>query len=265
MFCNSFIHLNLPSSLYVCYDNSNYSFLLFLQDVILRQSPQNRFPAQIINKFRITAIAASTALLFACSSQETITLPTGVSLVETVTAQQDTINIPFKKYKLANGLTVILHQDNSDPLVHVDVTYHVGSAREQLGKSGFAHFFEHMMFKGSDKFPQDVYSDLFKNAGVDNGAYTTNDYTNYHLDFSKDHLDKVLEIQADHFKNLTYTDAQFKTEALTVKGEYLKNNASPTRKLLAAVRKEAFDTHTYKHTTMAVSYTHLTLPTNREV
>ena len=50
-----------------------------------------------------------------------------------------------------------------------------------------------MMFKGSDKFPQDVYADLFKNAGVDNGAYTTNDYTNYHLDFSKDHLDKVFK------------------------------------------------------------------------
>ena len=107
-----------------------------------------------------------------------------------------------------------------------------------------------MMFKGSKKYPQAVYADLFKNAGVDNGAYTTNDYTNYHLDFSKDHLDKVLEIQADHFQNLSYTEAQFKTEALTVKGEYLKNNASPIRKLLAAVRKEAFDTHTYKHTTM---------------
>ncbi|MFT5003517.1 MAG: zinc protease, partial [Flavobacteriales bacterium] len=88
----------------------------------MRQSPQSRFLAQIINKFRISAIAASTALLFACSSQEIAPLPLGVSLVETVTAQQDILNIPFKKYKLANGLTVILHQDNSDPLVHVDVT-----------------------------------------------------------------------------------------------------------------------------------------------
>ena len=51
---------------------------------------------------------------------------------------------------LDNGLTVIVHEDHSDPVVHVDVTYHVGSAREEVGKSGFAHFFEHMMFQGSD-------------------------------------------------------------------------------------------------------------------
>jgi zinc protease len=153
--------------------------------------------------------------------------------------------------ELANGLRVLVVKTDYPDLVSVQIPVSVGSRDEnEVGKTGFAHFFEHMMFKGSDKYPQDVYSDLFKNAGVDNGAYTTNDYTNYHLDFSKDNLEKVLEIQADHFKNLKYTDAQFKTEALTVKGEYLKNNASPTRKLLAAVRKEAYDTHTYEHTTM---------------
>jgi zinc protease len=158
-------------------------------------------------------------------------------------------NYLFKE--LANGLRVLVVKTDYPDLVSVQIPVSVGARDEnEVGKTGFAHFFEHMMFKGSDKFPQDIYSDLFKNAGVDNGAYTTNDYTNYHLDFSKDHLDKVLEIQADHFRNLKYTDAQFKTEALTVKGEYLKNNASPTRKLLAAVRKEAFDSHTYKHTTM---------------
>ena len=134
--------------------------------------------------------------------------------------------------ELDNGLRVLVVKTDYPDLVSVQIPVSVGSRDEdEVGKTGFAHFFEHMMFKGSDKFPQDVYADLFKNAGVDNGAYTTNDYTNYHLDFSKDHLDKVLEIQADHFKNLKYTDAQFKTEALTVKGEYLKNNASPTNNL----------------------------------
>ena len=158
-------------------------------------------------------------------------------------------NYVFKE--LENGLRVLIVKTDYPDLVSVQIPVSVGARDEdEVGRTGFAHFFEHMMFKGSKKYPQAVYADLFKNAGVDNGAYTTNDYTNYHLDFSKDHLDKVLEIQADHFKNLSYTEAQFKTEALTVKGEYLKNNASPTRKLLAAVRKEAFDTHTYKHTTM---------------
>ena len=76
--------------------------------------------------------------------------PDGVRLIERVTSNSETVVIPYQKYELENGLTVILHQDHSDPLVHIDVTYHVGSAREEKGKSGFAHFFEHMMFQGSE-------------------------------------------------------------------------------------------------------------------
>ena len=71
-------------------------------------------------------------------------------LVEKITKQGNEIVIPYEKYVLPNGLTVIVHEDHSDPVVHVDVTYHVGSASEEIGKSGFAHFFEHMMFQGSD-------------------------------------------------------------------------------------------------------------------
>ena len=71
-------------------------------------------------------------------------------LVEKVTRQGNELVIPYEKYVLPNGLTVVVHEDHSDPVVHVDVTYHVGSAREEIGKSGFAHFFEHMMFQGSD-------------------------------------------------------------------------------------------------------------------
>ncbi|WP_281560941.1 pitrilysin family protein [Thalassomonas sp. RHCl1] len=153
--------------------------------------------------------------------------------------------------ELDNGLRIMIVKTDYPDLVSLQIPVSTGSRDEvEEGKTGFAHFFEHMMFKGSKKFPQAEYADIFKNAGVDNGAYTTNDYTNYHLDFSKEHLEKVLEIQADHFQNLEYTEAQFRTEALTVKGEYLKNNASPIRKLLSAVRKTAYDTHTYKHTTM---------------
>ncbi|CCQ09895.1 Peptidase M16-like [Pseudoalteromonas luteoviolacea B = ATCC 29581] len=153
--------------------------------------------------------------------------------------------------ELDNGLRVMIVKTDYPDVVSLQIPVSVGSRNEvEAGKTGFAHFFEHMMFKGSEKFPQDVYSDILKNSGVDNRAYTTNDYTNYHLNFSKEHLDKVLEIQSDIFQNLSYTEEQFRTEALTVKGEYLKNNASPIRKLLSAVRKEAFDKHTYKHTTM---------------
>ena len=198
----------------------------------------------------LAALIAASFTLSAC-----LVTPTKENSTSPVTSIQKNSNKVFSQNyvfkELPNGLRVLIVRTDYPDLVSVQIPVSVGSRDEdEAGRTGFAHFFEHMMFKGSEKFPQDIYSDLFKNAGVDNGAYTTNDYTNYHLDFSKEHLDKVLEIQADHFKNLSYSDAQFKTEALTVKGEYLKNNASPTRKLLAAVRNKAFDTHTYKHTTM---------------
>ncbi|MEW6983116.1 M16 family metallopeptidase [Colwelliaceae bacterium 6471] len=198
----------------------------------------------------LAAIIAASLTLSACMA----TTSTSNNSASVQSSESSTNKVFSQKYlfkELPNGLRVLVVKTDYPDLVSVQIPVSVGSRDEnEAGKTGFAHFFEHMMFKGSEKYPQAVYADLFKNAGVDNGAYTTNDYTNYHLDFSKDHLETVLEIQADHFKNLTYTDAQFKTEALTVKGEYLKNNASPIRKLLAAVRKEAFDTHTYKHTTM---------------
>ncbi len=153
--------------------------------------------------------------------------------------------------ELENGLKVMVVRTDYPDVVSLQIPVSVGSRDEvEPGKTGFAHFFEHMMFKGSKKYPQDVYADILKNSGVDNRAYTTNDYTNYYLNFSKEHLANVLEIEADIFQNLTYSEEQFRTEAQTVKGEYLKNNANPVRKMLTAAREKAFDTHTYKHTTM---------------
>ncbi len=70
--------------------------------------------------------------------------------LEKVSRKGSELVISYEKYQLANGLTVLVHEDHSDPIVYVDVTYHVGSAREQEGRSGFAHFFEHMMFQGSE-------------------------------------------------------------------------------------------------------------------
>lgn len=203
-------------------------------------------------KFKKIAIAVTTALaLSACNSTMMDTKKQQMPSNAQAAAQNKVFSQDYVIEELDNGLKVMIVKTDYPDLVSLQIPVSTGSRNEvEEGKTGFAHFFEHMMFKGSKKFPQKMYADIFKNAGVDNGAYTTNDYTNYHLDFSKEHLEKVLEIQADHFQNLEYTDAQFKTEALTVKGEYLKNNASPIRKLLSAVRNEAFDKHTYKHTTM---------------
>ena len=203
--------------------------------------------------FRLLATSVAVTLaLSGCATNSQSNIVKEVE-IEQVVSQEDNrvFSQDYVLEELENGLRVMVVKTDYPDVVSLQIPVSVGSRNEvEEGKTGFAHFFEHMMFKGSEKFPQDVYSDILKNSGVDNRAYTTNDYTNYHLNFSKEHLDKVLEIEADIFQNLTYSEEQFRTEALTVKGEYLKNNASPIRKLLSAVRNEAFEKHTYKHTTM---------------
>ncbi|MBE0366882.1 M16 family metallopeptidase [Pseudoalteromonas aurantia] len=200
-------------------------------------------------KFKL--LATSLAVTFALTGCISNNSKQNVVTAESAAVSNKVFSQEYVIEELDNGLRVMIVKTDYPDVVSLQIPVSVGSRDEvEAGKTGFAHFFEHMMFKGSEKYPQDVYSDILKNSGVDNRAYTTNDYTNYYLSFSKEHLNKVLEIEADIFQNLSYTEEQFRTEALTVKGEYLKNNANPVRKLLSAVRKEAFDTHTYKHTTM---------------
>lgn len=88
--------------------------------------------------FKSVAVACLLAISLTGTSQSK---PTPPKFIEEVTKKGDEIVIPYKKYTLANGLTILVHEDHSDPVVYVDVTYHVGSAREQEGRSGFAHFF----------------------------------------------------------------------------------------------------------------------------
>src|SRR5215475_203612 len=96
-------------------------------------------------------------------------------LVEKVSKNGNDIVIPYEKYVLPNGLTLIIHEDHSDPVIHVDVTYHVGSAREEIGKSGFAHFFEHMMFEGSDHALKGIHDSLITSGGGNLNGSTNRD------------------------------------------------------------------------------------------
>jgi zinc protease len=198
--------------------------LLYIQDVILK------IFTHYIPKLSIIVLASS--LLFACTSQEyppqlsdKTALPSGVSLVETVVATEKNLAIPFTKYRLANGLTVILHQDNSDPLVHVDVTYHVGSAREQLGKSGFAHFFEHMMFQGSKNVADEQHFKIVTQSGGNLNGTTNTDRTNYYETVPKNQLEKMLWLESDRMGFLleTITEEKFEVQRATVKNERGQN------------------------------------------
>ncbi|MEX2495861.1 MAG: insulinase family protein, partial [Woeseia sp.] len=159
--------------------------------------------------------------------------------------------MPYLMRDLENGLRVIVVPTDYPDIVTLQIPVQTGSRNEvEPGKSGFAHFFEHMMFRGTRKYPAPVYADILKKAGADQNAYTTDDYTNYHVTFTKADLEKVIEIEADRFQNLDYSEEAFRTEALAVKGEYLKNYSNPVAKAYERVRDLAFDTHTYQHTTM---------------
>ncbi|GHF89445.1 peptidase M16 [Thalassotalea marina] len=145
----------------------------------------------------------------------------GVNFVEQVKAQTGKTVIPYQKFTLDNGLTVILHQDASDPLVHVDVTYHVGSGREELGKSGFAHFFEHMMFQGSENVGDEQHFKLVTEAGGTMNGTTNSDRTNYFQTVPANQLEKMLWLEADRMGFLldAVTQEKFEVQRETVKNE----------------------------------------------
>ncbi|MDH5434733.1 MAG: insulinase family protein, partial [Gammaproteobacteria bacterium] len=129
--------------------------------------------------------------------------------------------IPYQKYVLDNGLTVVLHEDKSDPLVHVDVTYHVGSAREEIGKSGFAHFFEHMMFQGSEHVGDEEHFKIVTESGGTMNGTTNTDRTNYFQTVPSNQLEKILWLEADRMGFLldAVTQEKFEVQRETVKNE----------------------------------------------
>lgn len=135
--------------------------------------------------------------------------------------ESSSVSIEHEKYTLDNGLTVILHQDTSDPLVHVDVTYHVGSAREEVGKSGFAHFFEHMMFQGSKHVADEQHFKTITEAGGSLNGSTNSDRTNYYETVPANQLEKVLWLESDRMGFLleAVTQKKFENQRETVKNE----------------------------------------------
>jgi zinc protease len=110
---------------------------------------------------------------------------------------QATPRIQFEKYTLPNGLEVILHEDHSTPIVTVDTWYHVGSGDEQVGRTGFAHLFEHIMFMGSQNVPVGAFDQMLEAAGADNNGSTTEDRTNYYENLPSNALALALWLDAD--------------------------------------------------------------------
>src|SRR5687767_9604587 len=115
------------------------------------------------------------------------------------------LQVPYTQFRLANGLTVILHQDKSVPVVTVNVWYHVGSANEKPGRTGFAHLFEHLMFEGSKNVKEGVFDTLLESAGGNNNGSTNNDRTNYFEDVPSNALELALYLESDRMAYLLDT------------------------------------------------------------
>ncbi len=158
---------------------------------------------------------------------------------------------PYTIDDLPNGLRLITVPTDYPNLVSLYIVVAAGSRNEvEAGKSGFAHFFEHMMFRGSENYTPEQREAIFTRAGADTNAYTSDDRTVYHATFAKEDLEEIMKVEADRFQRLKYTPEQFKTEAKAVKGEYDKNSANPFSKMHEVLRETAFKKHTYAHTTM---------------
>jgi zinc protease len=166
-------------------------------------------------------------------------------------AAKDVFPYPTNARTLDNGLRVVLVPFDSPGIVAYYTIVRAGSRNEvEPGKSGFAHFFEHMMFRGTERFSTEQYNAVFRALGSDANAYTSDDVTVYHALFGKDGIEQVIDLESDRFMNLKYSESDFRQEAKAVLGEYNKNYSDPENKLYEKVRETAFTTHTYRHTTI---------------
>lgn len=157
--------------------------------------------------------------------------------------------IDYKEYTLKNGLRVILSEDHSVPVVAVDVWYHVGSAYEQEGKSGFAHLFEHIMFQGSENVGKAEHSKLVQRAGGNNNGSTTQDRTNYFEVLPANRLNLGLWLEADRMRSLAVTSENFENQRSVVKEERRQRiDNQPYGNAFLASDTLSYDFKPYQHT-----------------
>jgi zinc protease len=178
-----------------------------------------------------------------------VAAPAGAKSTAARGASAPAFPFPVEIHTLPNGVRLVLVSYDSPGLVAYYTLMRVGSRNEaEKGRSGYAHFFEHMMFRGTKKHPAAEYGETMSRLGLDTNAFTSEDMTVYHGFGPAKALPTLIEYESDRFMNLEYDEAQFRTEAGAILGEYAKSASDPELKLEEKMLETAFTTHTYRHT-----------------
>jgi zinc protease len=180
-----------------------------------------------------------------------ITLWTAIAVLLASAALPAAVPPPKLDYRittLSNGLTVVLLEDHSTPIAHVQIWYHVGSKDERAGRTGFAHLFEHMMFKGSKNVEPEAHTSYISSVGGQSNAYTLEDVTVYWETAPAQYLPLMLWLEADRMATLRVDEDTFQRERLVVKEERrMKVENQPYGRLSELIYSQAFTVHPYKH------------------
>ena len=159
--------------------------------------------------------------------------------------------VAFEEYDLDNGLHVILHQDNSVPIVTTSVLYHVGSKDENPGRTGFAHFFEHLLFEGTKNIPKGKWFSIVNGNGGSNNAYTTDDFTYYYENFPSNNLKLGLWMESERMLHPIIDQTGVDTQNEVVKEEKrMRYDNSPYGKWNEEVKSYLYKLHPYSRTTI---------------
>lgn len=157
-------------------------------------------------------------------------------------------NIKFTEFDLDNGLHVVLHKDNSTPIIAVSVLYHVGSKNEVTGKTGYAHFFEHLMFEESENIAQDQYAKIVQSVGGTINAYTSSDQTYYHCVLPSNQLELGLWMESERMMNAKITQAGVDNQREVVKEEKRTSDNRPYSSWYMEISKRMFAGTNYEWT-----------------
>ena len=159
--------------------------------------------------------------------------------------------IDYEEYDLPNGLHVILHEDHTAPVVSVGVMYHVGAKDEEPGRTGFAHFFEHLLFEGTKNIPRGKWFEIVSSHGGQNNANTTDDRTYYYEVFPSNNLKLGLWMEAERMRHAVINQIGVDTQNEVVKEEKrLRFDNQPYGHFLEVIKENVFTKHPYKHTTI---------------